>query len=497
MGHSVTYAPVAQSTFIDFTGYRITTATTTQAAYGITDGRPFNPASESGINVALVLPRAQDPTAMLGGDWASRQTTLAALNGSGTLWSTYGADQTVFDDTAAFLRNDLGLTILDATNSNYVTSAASRTIWVEIDTQAQFQSLFGTTLLYSPSAELWFWNGGLSLPTEVGVTGLWVDLSTAPPASNMTLGVAVTLSAGPQSIGNSAPNPTDLTPQAMAALYDFPLLGKNVQTPTLGLIEPGIGTALLHDQNGSQFQNRVTTYLATTGQTGDGSIVVQGANGQAYGNGAGERSLDVGIAVAVNPNSDVVLFNGSGVFGNAGASTYTAIQSAIFWTANPVVAWSDSFGDAQSMAPGSPFYQAYWDLFVDAALANQTALSALGDGGSGNETGNGLTNLEYNCTQPYGILVGGSSISVLGNAVTDPTLGTSIVEPALAGDRAVIWQLVSGGLTTLPSRLWDDQLLVETAWNGYTGTVDLGGVGAAGRLGVGVRDAQRADRVAW
>lgn len=33
----ITYAPVDQSSFIDFTGYRVASETTTEAAYGIKD----------------------------------------------------------------------------------------------------------------------------------------------------------------------------------------------------------------------------------------------------------------------------------------------------------------------------------------------------------------------------------------------------------------------------------------------------------------------------
>lgn len=463
------YNTVDHSTFIDFAGYRITTETTAEAAYGITDARLFNGNTEWGINVALILPRVEEPTAMLAGDWGSRQRALQQLNESGTLWSKYGADQAQFDHTVDFLRNDLGLTVLDSTNSNYVTSAESRTVWVAINTQADFQALFDKPLFYSEDQGLWFWRDELRLPTELTVKSLWIDMSTVPPGSNMTPGVSVNLPAGPQSIGNSAPTvpATNFTPQHMGELYNFPLHGKNVQTATVGLIEPGIGSALPNDVTGSQFQSLLTAYLASIGQTGDGLVSVQGADGQSYDNGAGERSLDVGVVAGVNPNSDIVLFNGSGWNGNAKASTFTAIQSAIFDPAYGITAWSDSFGDAQSMSPDSPFYRAYWDLFVDSALANKTGLSALGDGGSGNETGNGLTNLEYNCTQPYGLLVGGSSLSVLSAASADSTLMASIVEPAMHGDRAVIWRLVSGGLTSLPVDAAATEFFVETVWNWY------------------------------
>src|SRR5712664_1505250 len=98
------------------------------------------------------------------------------------------------------------------------------------------------------------------------------------------------------------------------------------------------------------------------------------------------------------------------------------------------------------MSPDSPFYYAGLQLYVDAALSNLTMFNALGDGGSGNETGNGLTNLEYNFTSPYAVLVGGTSISSFTAAQNDPTLISSVVAPALAGNAAMIWQLVSGGL---------------------------------------------------
>ena len=76
------YNTVSQSSFVDFTGYRITNATTAEAAYNITDGRLFNSQTEYGYDVALVLPRVQEPTALLAGDWGSRQLALQALNNS-------------------------------------------------------------------------------------------------------------------------------------------------------------------------------------------------------------------------------------------------------------------------------------------------------------------------------------------------------------------------------------------------------------------------------
>ena len=487
-----TYNPIDNSTFLEYAGYGIADQSqTVEQAYQMTDGAAFPNGASYGINVALVLDRANDPTAMLSGDWGSRQAVLQPLINTNAVWTTYGADATQYASSVAFIKDTLDLKVLDSTNSNYVSSAESRTIWVEINTQAEWQSLFGasSTLMYSPTGgqqgEVWYWNGLLSLPSDLTVAGLWVDQSTAPAASNMAPGVSVTLPEGMQSMGNTLGG-GEINPQRVGELYDFPLNGANYQTGMVGLIEPGVGTSLSGDETGTQFEARLTDYLTAVGTSGTGNVFVQGINGQS-GN-SGERSLDVGIVAAVNPNSNLALYNGSGdnaVNGNAQASVFTAIQSSIFATASnlgdtqsvgaaPVT--TDSWGDGQYLAPDSPFYYAYMQLYVDAALINQTTLIALGDGGSGFQTANGLTTVENNQTSPYNILVGGSSLSTLGTAAIDPTLNgtnpnfTPIYNLAMAGDAATLWQLMSGGLSQLPSTAAHDDWLVETVWNEYETT---------------------------
>ena len=125
-------------------------------------------------------------------------------------------------------------------------------------------------------------------------------------------------------------------------------------------------------------------------------------------------------------------------------------------------------------------------LFIDAALINQTTLIALGDGGSGFETGGGLATPRNNNTSPYNIMVGGSSLSTLGTAAQDPTLNgtdasfTPIYSLAMAGDAATLWQLMSGGLSHLPSTAALGDWLVETAWNEYQTTDQQTFVGGNG-----------------
>ncbi len=205
----------------------------------------------------------------------------------------------------------------------------------------------------------------------------------------MTPGVSTTLQQGSQSPGNNSSLGLTLSPQQISELYNFPLAGLNVETGAIGLIEPGIGSAL-HPSQTKTFQELLTEYLASVGQTGNGVVSVQGENGQTYNSGSGERSLDVGVVASINPNSDIYLFERlSGYNGNADASTFTAIQSALWDPTLTAAVLSSSFGDDQSMSPNSPFYAAYRQLQLDAALKNVSLFNALGDGGSGNETGNG------------------------------------------------------------------------------------------------------------
>jgi hypothetical protein len=465
------FATIPNSTYLDLYGYRITDKSTVEAAYGIRPADVVNPTY--GLNVALVLPRAQEPT-FLSEDWATRQQTIAQYDSSNTLWSTFGADKQLFDTVKQQI-TDLGLKVIesaDTARGDYVTSAESRTIWVELNNNSDFQKLFSsqTELKQGPpsSSNLLFWTGQLSLPTEWKINGLWFDISqdTANP-SNLVPGVKeADLTHGPQGVGNASPDQPAAPPLTIAQGYDFPLNGPAVKTGTIALIEPTIGAAL---PPGSQsFQQLLTQYLATVQLTGTGQVYTQGAESWSDGSSnADERSLDVGTIAGVNPNSDIGLYVGSGSRGWAQSTIFTSIQSAIWDTGHNPAVISSSYNDFQSMPPSSPFYRANWELIVDAALRNQTLVHDAYDGGSGNELGNGLTNVFYNGTSPYSVVVGGTSLSSLTNAPSDPTLNLQIIQPALAGDQATIWQLVAGGLTSLPTNAAALANFIETPWNQY------------------------------
>jgi hypothetical protein len=104
------FAPVPNSSYLDLFGYRITSQTTVEAAYGMSQADITAPGS--GVNVALVLPRASQPT-FLAEDWATRQQTLSQYN-SDALWKTFGAGAQF--DVVEKQVQDLGLKVIGSSD---------------------------------------------------------------------------------------------------------------------------------------------------------------------------------------------------------------------------------------------------------------------------------------------------------------------------------------------------------------------------------------------
>ena len=471
-----TYTELAKSTFMDFVSYR------SNASGEPTGGHPLNASVK--LNVALVLDRANDPMALLQSDWATRQKELATLNDNGTLWAKYGADPAKYAAVQTALAS-LGIKTLDelsretGTPNGYVSSAESRTIWVQVD-GSSFSTLFGQQAkLMASSAAGWYWTNSLSLPDDLaslGVSGIWFDTvgkfteQVADPGRGRA---ATDLPPHWQSVGNASTDGPGLFPQQIGEYYQLPL-GSNVPTGTIGLIEPGVGTALPDDDSGSRFQTALDTYRQQAGvPTGAPAIAVAGG-GQKYpvvipgqNNAAGERSLDVGVVSTVAPNSKLVLYAGSGTNLGAEHAPFTVYQSA-FWDLvnNPQIIGA-SPDITEHVAPGSPFFKASTELFVDAALRNIMVFNAIGDGGSGGEYANGLTNISSSRSLGYSVMVGGTSLSTSAAASADVTL-KSIVEMARAGNHEIIWSLVAGGMTQSPvGEMNGAATFIETIWNGY------------------------------
>ena len=453
------------SGYLDFTSWGTTTAPTVQQAYGF-DPANIQPYLGSApiYNVALILPRANDPTALLHSDWATRQSTLAKMEADGTLWTTYGADQATYDTAVATL-TAMGIPIVGDADAadGHVSSAASRTIWVNL-TPAQFSQLFGTQLLVNdqPGNYRVFYEGDLSLPDAIPATGLYIEGAggeAVSPQSN----ASVTLEPGPQSPGNASTAPIDLPPQDIAGLYHLPLTGSASVTGTLALVEPVIGSAMPVGST-TTFDQALADYLAAINVTGTPQTYTLANGGQDFiADYGGERSLDVGVVAAVNPNSTLGLYAGSGLMGGSTFSTY---QGAIWDLAHNPSVLSSSFGDVSLPAPDSPFFAAFQELFADAALRGLSIYIASGDGGSGGEVATGLTNFQAASSSPYVTLVGGTSLSLVPAAEADATLA-GLLAAVEAQDLGTLKMLVEGGLTMAPTALNAYNALVETVWNQY------------------------------
>lgn len=435
------------------------------------------------INVALVLNRENDAAPLLSANWASRQQQIASLGDS--IWSTYGADPAKYYQTVDAIES-LGITVLDT--DAYISGPETRTIWVQLEQNLvegidQFHALFGTTLLVGdtglPAPNLdktLYWNGELSLPwaTDMGVRGVWFDsYDFSPVLPNPGSGTPADLPVGEQSPGNTLSNgkgrrDAEASPHDIALnFYNFPLSipewWQVAPTGAIGLTEPGLG-AVTPPGSTTTFQDYVDTYRAGEGITAPVQVT-EVANGGTNYVQSGERALDVSIATSINPNSELILYAGSGYENGARSEPLTAYQSAVWDTVNnpEVISSSDRFVVAQP-SPGSPFLYAADQVFEDAALRNITLLSSSGDGGSGYETPNGRPNVSSSRGSQYNLIVGGTSVSTWKGALIDPTV-RDLELLVRANDPATLWQLIASGLQGKSTNALT--VFVETVWNVY------------------------------
>ncbi|WP_121062348.1 DUF4114 domain-containing protein [Chachezhania antarctica] len=453
----------SRSTYLDLTSwnsYDYSASTTVEDAYDM-DPDQVRAATDQTMVVGFVLPRANNPADLLEGNWAERQAALAKLVEDGTLWETYGAEATVYEDARTAIES-AGGTIMEPADG-YATSADSRTIWAELD-PAAFQALLGAELYVEQkdpeSEENTFWNGILT-PNGLTLEGLFIEPDLESATQTLDDGNVV-LEPGPQSLGNYSLERPSLKPQDFADVYNFPLSNNSSVSTVVGLMEPGL-VNLLPDNSKLTFDEALSAYLRGAGLPDDEfSTYAVAPAGLIYDeDSAGERSLDVGVVAAVNPYGKVGLYSSANH--SALAATY---QLAIHDHVNDPAVLSSSFGSGLRTSYDSPFYNADEQLYVDAALANRTYLQASGDRGSGNGILTGLPNVNYDATSQYVLTVGGTSASNRPIAELDNTLD-AIVEAALDGEKSLIWQLMQGSLKDVPADMDDDGLLIETVWNEY------------------------------
>lgn len=455
------------SSYLDASGYGVTTASTPEQAFAIASSQ----VSSGTITMALVLPRMNDPTALLGENWAQRQAVLNGLTAA-QVGAIYGADPARYAQLTSYLATVPGVRFPPSA-AGYVSSAQSRTLWVNLDAQA-FQTLFGQTLMSgttNANTAITYWDGHLAPNFSLGtLAGVWLQ-AQLPPASPRNTS-AVPLAEGPQGIGNTSGGgyqlgsntPVDLYPNRIAAQYNVPLAGSSLATPTIGLIETG-GSALPDNAN-----QLLQAYRANAGVAGTGTIS-EGPDQPSGTQPAGdERSLDVGVIATAAPNSDIV--------SEAGAnSLYTATEESI-WGGGPRLSdLSSSFSMNARINPASPFAAALRGLYQDVALNNVSFFQDAGDGGSSDQVATGLPAANTN-VDTYTITVGGTStssqaqVAAAGAANTGGAANVNAGIAALAqraqnGDVAALETLVAGGLTRTPTATTNLARFLQTTWNQY------------------------------
>lgn len=435
-----------------------------------------------GVVVALTIERANDPSALLSGNWAARQTALA---NTPNIWGTYGADPTVFSNAVTALADlfggggppDYG-PMTTAGSNGYSSTSDNRTIWMQLNA-TQFSTLFGTQLLdikQDDQLVTHAWGGNLGLDSlpdaiEETIAGIWVEFGTFPTSPVIFNTTPSNPPMGPLGIGNAAIGQVSATPAAIAANYRFPLPA-NVPTPAIALVEGGLagGDVLLTDLN---------LYRQTIGLpllTADQFRILSGAT-LPQGGSTGELTLDISVVSGAAPNSTQLLY--SDLNGNA----FYAYQQAFFDSTNNPSILSSSYASIYDATENSPFQAAYEQLFIDGLLSNVSVHLAAGDSGSNGYQANGLANAVYAQSPTYALVVGGTSIASLYSAESDSTLN-SLLALALQDDPATVFNLVAAGLRTLPSTLRNTfpgdpartlTALFESAWQSFGFTPYTGG----------------------
>ncbi len=483
---------IANSTFLQATSYGLVPerelATSTldeiKKAFGATAvldaaqwenevGSPLN------VTVALVLNREHDASGLLHADWATRQSALPDPGDTAeynAFWDRYGASDSTYAEVTQKLAGMDGVTLLDS-SSGYLSSAESRTVWVNLTAEG-FEHLFGTRLYgllgedYSPA----IWEGNVALPDDIAraVGGFWVDQTASADGQNMG-GHAVSLPQGAQSSANQDGGVTG-TPTALADYYGFPLNAQGllgtVGTPLVGLVEPQINpesyALLLAGLNAYR-----TGVLGVAPLTPDEFLLTQAdlAAGASPNHLTTELMLDVSIVSGAAPGSDIAFYSKA----DGSATTFGAVQQAIWDTVNNPAVLSSSYSDSNRVAPDTPFAWAFEQLMEDSVLRGLTLLMSAGDGGSSDEYPNGVPTVHQNHASQWALVVGGTSLSPVNVAEIDPTV-TTLVDKAMALDPETVFQLTASGLKVLPTELPDLDpkqplssvaALLEAVWNQY------------------------------
>jgi kumamolisin len=188
------------------------------------------------------------------------------------------------------------------------------------------------------------------------------------------------------------------TPTAVAQAYNYP--PGNGQGQSIALIELGGGYRPVD----------LKTYFANLGLNKPKVSAVSVDHGRNLPTGDpngpdGEVMLDIEVAGAVAPNSDIVVYFAP----NTTAGFLNAINAALHDTVNKPSVISISWGGPESSWDQQSLV-AYDSAFQDAAVLGVTVLAASGDNGSGDGVSDGQNHVDFPASSPHVTACGGTNL---------------------------------------------------------------------------------------
>lgn len=313
---------------------------------------------------------------------------------SAELGARYGADPADLEAVRAALA-DAGLTVLDE-------HPAARTVRVSGPASAVTR-FFGTELHTVEHTDgrhqQRMREGSLSVPAPLqGIVTAVLGLDDRPQAA--TRHVVADLTAVS----------TSYTPLDLATVYGMPEADGTGQT--IAILELGGGFG----------QSDLDTYfkglgLATPTVTAQGVDGAKNTPGQDPQGADGEVLLDIEVAGAIAPKSDLVVYFAP----NTDAGFLDAISAATHASPTPV-AISISWGQSEDQWTAQS-RTAMDNAFADAVALGITVTVAAGDNGSGdNDTGGSGTHVDFPASSPHVLGCGGTSLRASNGTVQSETV---------------------------------------------------------------------------
>jgi kumamolisin len=276
--------------------------------------------------------------------------------------------------------------------------APSRRVRIE-GTAAALADLFGARLQQVSRADgagqSRMRDGSLTLPAELdGVVTAVLGLDDRPQAT-------------PRIMFAGATTGTSYTPLQVADLYQFPEGDGTGQT--IAIIELGGGFA--QSDLDTYFKGLGLTSPKVTAASVDGA---KNAPGQDPNGADGEVLLDIEVAGAVAPKSDIVVYFAP----NTDDGFVDAVSTAAHATPTPTaisISWGQSEDSWTAQAR-----QSLDQAIADAVAMGITVCSAAGDNGS-SDSGSGV-HTDFPSSSPSSLACGGTTLRASGTTVTSETV---------------------------------------------------------------------------